>query len=129
VWKSALLHTVKVWSFIFLVSLLLNLVLELGGESALEQFAANNSILAVILTGLVGLVPNCASSVMITQLYIKELISAGAMMAGLLVGAGVGVLVLFRTNRPVWQNVKIVGILYAVGIAAGFLMDLLHITF
>jgi multisubunit Na+/H+ antiporter MnhE subunit len=67
--------------------------------------------------------------VIITQLYIQELISAGAMMAGLLVGAGVGVLVLFRTNRPMWQNVKIVGLLYGISIAAGFLMDLLRITF
>jgi hypothetical protein len=129
IWRSALLHTVKVWGFIFLVSLLLNLMLELGGEAALEQFAANHSVLAVILTGLVGLVPNCASSVIITQLYIQELISAGAMMAGLLVGAGVGVLVLFRTNRPMWQNVKIVGLPYGISIAAGFLMDLLRITF
>lgn len=128
-WKSALLHTVKVWGFIFLVSLLLNLVLELGGEAALEQFVMNHSVLAVVLTGLVGLVPNCASSVIITQLYIKELITAGAMMAGLLVGAGVGVLVLFRTNRPAWQNVKIVGLMYAVGIVAGFIIDLCNITF
>lgn len=129
IWKSALLHTIKVWGFIFLVSVLLNLVLELGGEAALEQFATHHSILAVILTGLVGLVPNCASSVIITQLYVKELISTGAMMAGLLVGAGVGVLVLFRTNRPVQQNLKIVGLLYAVGVVSGFLMDLLHIAF
>ena len=129
IWKSALVHTAKVWGFIFLVSLLLNLVLELGGEAVLEQFAANHSVLAVILTGLVGLVPNCASSVVITQLYLSGLISTGAMMAGLLVGAGVGVLVLLRTNRPMKQNVKIVGLLYAVGVAAGFLMDLLKLTF
>lgn len=128
-WKSALLHTVKVWGFLFLVSLLLNLALELGGEAVLERFAMNNSVLAVVLTGLVGLVPNCASSVIITQLYVNELISAGAMMAGLLVGAGVGVLVLFRTNRPILQNVKILGLLYAVGIAAGCIIDLCGVTF
>lgn len=129
VWKSALLHTVKVFGFIFAVTVLLNLVLECGGESVLEQIASNNSVLAVILTGLVGLVPNCASSVIITQLYLKQFISAGAMMSGLLVSAGVGVLVLFRTNRPLRQNVKITGLLYAMGIAAGFLIDLLRITF
>ena len=127
--KSAFVHTVKVFGFVFIVSVLLNLVLECGGESALEWFADNNSVLAAILTGLVGLVPNCAASIIITQLYLKGLISAGAMMAGLLVGAGVGVLVLFRTNRPMKQNVKIVGLLYAIGVAAGLLIDLIGITF
>ena len=129
IWKSALIHTVKVFGFIFVISMLLNLILECGGESALEWFANNNSFLAAILTGLVGLVPNCAASVIITQLYLKQLISAGAMMAGLLVGAGVGVLVLFRTNRPTKQNVKITGLLYIIGVAAGLVIDLAGITF
>ncbi len=129
VWKSALVHTIKVFGFIFVVSVLLNLVMECGGEDALEWFANNNSVLAAILTGLVGLVPNCAASVIITQLYLNHFISAGAMMAGLLVGAGVGVLVLFRTNRPVKQNVKITALLYAIGVTAGLLIDLIGITF
>ena len=129
IWKSALVHTVKVLGFVFIVSILLNLVLECGGESVLERFANNNSVLAAILTGVVGLVPNCASSVIITQLYLKGVISAGAMMAGLLVSAGVGVLVLFRTNRPIKQNVKITGLLYAIGVVVGLLVDLLRITF
>ena len=129
IWKSSLIHTLKVFGFIFIVSVLLNLVLECGGEDALEWFANNNSVLAAILTGLVGLVPNCAASIIITQLYLKKLIGAGAMMAGLLVGAGVGVLVLFRTNRPVKQNVKIVGMLYAIGVIAGLLIDFIGITF
>ena len=129
IWKSALFHTVKVFGFIFVISMLLNLILECGGESALEWFANNNSFLAAILTGLVGLVPNCAASVIITQLYLKQLISAGAMMAGLLVSAGVGVLVLFRTNRPTKQNVKITGLLYIIGVAAGLVIDLAGITF
>ncbi len=129
VWKSALLHTVKVFGFILAVSILLNLVLEYAGGSWLEQFVTNDSVLTVLLTGIVGLVPNCASSIMITQLYLKNFISAGAMMAGLLVGAGVGVLVLFRTNRPMKQNVKIVGLLYTIGIVVGILIDLCKITF
>ena len=129
VWKSALIHTVKVFGFIFVVSVLLNLVLECGGESALEWFADNHSVLAAIITGIVGLVPNCAASVIITQLYLKNLISTGAMMAGLLVGAGVGVLVLFRTNRPIKQNVKITGLLYAIGVTAGLLIDFIGIVF
>jgi len=129
VWKSAGIHTVKVSGFIFVITVLLNLVLECGGDSVLERIAMHNSVLAVILTGLVGLVPNCAASVIITQLYIKSVISAGAMLAGLLVGAGVGVLVLFRTNRPMRQNVTIVCILYTFGVIAGLLIDFIGITF
>ena len=129
IWKSALVHTMKVFVFIFIVSALLNLVLECGGESALEWLANNHSFLAAIVTGIVGLVPNCAASIIITQLYLNQLISAGAMMAGLLVGAGVGVLILFRTNRPVIQNVKITGLLYIIGVTAGLLIDLIGISF
>lgn len=129
IWKSAFVHTAKVFGFIFMVSMLLNLLMECGGEEALGWFANNHSLLAAVLTGLVGLVPNCAASVIITQLYLKQLISAGAMMAGLLVSAGVGVLVLFRTNRPVKQNVKIVGLLYTLGVAAGLFIDFIGITF
>ena len=129
VWKSALIHTLKVFGFVFAVSVFLNIILECGGERALEWFANNHSALAAILTGIVGLVPNCASSVIITQLYLKGLIGAGAMMAGLLVGAGIGVLVLFRTNRPLKQNIKITALLYALGVTAGLLIDFIGITF
>lgn len=129
IWKSALVHTVKVFGFIFVMTVFLNLILECGGETALEWVANNHSVLAAVLTGLVGLVPNCAASVIITQLYLKQFISAGAMMAGLLVSAGVGVLVLFRTNRPLKQNIKITGLLYAIGVIAGLLIDLVGITF
>lgn len=129
IWKSALVHTVKVFCFIFVMTVFLNLILECGGETALEWVANNHSVLAAVLTGLVGLVPNCAASVIITQLYLKQFISAGAMMAGLLVSAGVGVLVLFRTNRPLKQNIKITGLLYAIGVIVGLLIDLVGMTF
>ena len=129
VWKSALVHTMKVFGFIFLFSALLNLVLECGGEELLEWLADNHSALAAFITGVVGLVPNCAASVIITQLYLKQLISAGAMMSGLLVSAGVGVLVLFRTNRSWKQNLKITGMLYTIGVIAGLLIDLIGMTF
>lgn len=129
IWKSALIHTVKVFGFIFIVSALLHLLLEWGGEDILEGLANNHSVLASILTGIVGLVPNCSASVMITQLYLKQFISTGAMMSGLLVGAGVGVLVLFRTNRPVKQNIKITVLLYVIGVAAGLLIDFMGIRF
>lgn len=129
VWKSAALHTVKVFGFVLAVSIGLNLVLELGGGTALEQFATAHPLLDVLLVGIVGLVPNCAASVLITQLYLGHFIGAGAMMAGLLVSAGVGVLVLFKANRSMKENIKIVGILYTIGIITGFVIDFLSINF
>ena len=107
----------------------LNALLEFGGETVLERFATSYTVLAVLLVAIVGLVPNCAASVLITQLYLKHFISPGAMMAGLLVSAGVGILVLFKTNRSIRQNMTILGLLYVIGITAGFVIDLLQITF
>ena len=127
--KSAFLHAIKVFGFILLVSVALGFVLEFGGEAVLERLATSYAVVAVLLVAIVGLVPNCAASVLITQLYLKHFISPGAMMAGLLVSAGVGVLVLFKANRPIRQNIAIVGVLYGIGIVAGFAIDLLKITF
>jgi len=76
------------------------------------------------LAGIVGLIPNCASSVVITQLYLEGAMGMGAMMAGLLVGSGVGLLVLFRVNHDRKENFKILGLLYGIGVVAGIVMDL-----
>ena len=82
-----------------------------------------------LLAGLVGLIPNCGASVMITELYLKGILGSGQMMAGLLVGAGVGLLVLFRSHRHVKKNLQIMGALYICGIFWGLLIELLKITF
>ena len=78
-----------------------------------------------LLAGLIGLIPNCASSVVITTLYMEGAMSQGAMMAGLLVGSGVGLLVLFRTNRNMKENLKITAMLYVMGVAGGMAVGLL----
>ena len=81
-----------------------------------------------LVAGLVGLIPNCAASVAITQLYLSGVLSAGAMLSGLMTGAGVGLLVLFRTNRPMKDNFVIVGILLGVSVVLGLLMDALGLS-
>jgi hypothetical protein len=86
-------------------------------------------VLGELIAALVGLIPNCASSVVITQLYLDEIISAGAMIAGLLVNAGVGLLVLFRLNRNVKQNIGILSVLYITGVFWGILTELSGIVF
>lgn len=116
---SAVSHTVQVSLFIFLVTFALVLVLETVGEDALAAFLSGNQPLAVFASALVGLVPNCSASVVITQLYLEGVLGFAPLMAGLLTSAGVGYLVLFRTNRHPRENVVIVVGLFLVACVWG----------
>ena len=122
--RSALSHTVQVTIFIFLVTLVLVAVLETAAEPALEALLSGNEVLAVFAAALVGLIPNCAASVVVTQLYLEGVLGFGAMLAGTLVGAGAGFLVLFRTNRSVRENVVILAALYVVAVICGTVITL-----
>ena len=128
IWLSALKHSLVILGWIFGVSLLLNALIALVGEENLGGFIVNMPVVGELLAGLVGLIPNCAASVIITQLYLEGVIGVGPMMAGLLVGAGIGLVVLFKSNDGLKRNLSIVGILYAVGVLAGLLLDLLGVT-
>ena len=127
--KSALKHTLQVTVFIFIIPIVLNGVLEVVGEDALGEFLSANPVLSVFGSALVGLVPNCAASVVIAQLYVSGVLGSGAMLAGLLVSAGVGLLVLVRTNRHWKQNVAIIVGLYAMGVFWGLIANALGIVF
>ena len=82
-------------------------------------------IVGPIIAGLVGLIPNCAGSVILTQLYLEQVISFGSMIGGLLVGSGIGILVLFRVNKDMKENFKILGLLYLIGVICGIIIDLI----
>ena len=99
------------------------------GEEALAGLFTGTPVVGELIAAVVGLIPNCASSVVITQLYLDHIIGAGAMMSGLLVNAGVGLLVLFRLNRDRKQNLKIVGTLYTLGVFWGIIIELAGIVF
>lgn len=124
VWKSALVHTIKIFIFLILVTFGVNLLLEFLGEDVLENLILNQPVIGQLLAGVVGLIPNCAASVVLTRLYLEGAMSFGACMSGLLVGAGVGLLVLFRANRDKKDNLKVVLLLYGIGVAAGILLEL-----
>jgi hypothetical protein len=123
-WLAALIHTLQITVSVFLVSIALNFAMELGGEEVLKSLLTATPVLGCLLAAIVGLVPNCASSVAITQLYLSGVLSAGAMLSGLLVGAGVGVLVLLRVNRPLKDSLRVIGLLFAIGLVAGLAFDL-----
>lgn len=115
-------RTFQVVVFIFVVSVLLNALIALVGEDALASFLSGNAVVATLVSGLVGLVPNCAASVVLTQLYIDGVLGFAPMIAGTLVAGGAGYLVLFRMNGNMRENVAIVGIVYVLGVCAGLVM-------
>lgn len=127
--KSAIHHTVEIFIYIFLISLVLNLLIAWVGEDVLSSIILNRSILGAVIAGLVGLIPNCAASVVITQLYLSGVLSAGAMLAGLLSGTGVGLLVLLRVNDDRKDNLCLIGLLYVISVAAGIAAEIFGITF
>lgn len=127
--SSAVSHTLKVFVYIFLISLALNIIIGLVGEETLAGLFTGAPVVGELIAALVGLIPNCASSVVITQLYLDHIIGAGAMMAGLLVNAGVGLLILFRLNHDRVQNLKIIGTLYGLGVFWGIVIELSGIVF
>lgn len=121
---SALKHTLRIAVFLLLIIFLLNTGIYLIGEERLAGAVSNRPVLANLLAAVVGLIPNCASSVVLTEIYLSDIISVGALLSGLLVNAGVGLLVLFRNNRPVRDSFRVLAILFAIGVLAGLLIDL-----
>ena len=129
IWKSALHHTIEILIYILLVSLVLNLLIAWIGEDMLGSIILNRPIVGSMIAGLVGLIPNCAASVIITKLYLGGVLSAGTMIAGLLSGTGVGLLVLCRVNDNRKENLKLISLLYVTGVVAGIIVEILGITF
>lgn len=127
--RSAIHHTLRIFFYIIIISLILNLVIGVIGEDALAGLFTKMPIAGELAAALVGLIPNCASSVVITELYLCGIIGSGAMMSGLLVNAGIGILVLFRLNRNWKQNACIVGVLYGLGVFWGILIELSGMIF
>lgn len=126
IFRSALHHTLHISLFLLLVMLALNAGVFFIGEERLSGVFSGIPVVGQLLAALVGLIPNCAASVLITQLYLDGVISVGCLFSGLLVGAGVGVILLLRANKKHWkENLCIVVLLYAVGVAVGVLLDLI----
>ena len=123
--KSTLIHTLKTLLFIMLVSFLLNILLHFIGEDNLSKLFLKNSIFGPFISSLLGLIPNCGSSIVITELYLNGAISLGSAMAGLLTGSGVSLLVLFKENKDIKENVTILSLLYGLGVISGIIMELI----
>ena len=126
IFKSALRHTASIIIYIFIVLLVINILVSIIGEDTISEFVSKNVWLGPIVSSLIGLIPNCAASVIITNLYLQGVINVASMIAGLLTGAGVGLIILFRTNKNLKENIKIVVLLYSIGVISGMVLQLIN---
>ena len=124
IFTSALKHTLNITIFIFIITLVLNSIITYIGEDTIAHFISKNVILGPIIAGLIGLIPNCASSVILTELFIENVISMPILISGVAVNAGVGLLVLFKTNKNIKENLSIIVTLYTIGVISGIILEL-----
>lgn len=122
--KSSIIHTVKTLIYIVIITFVLNMLFSYLNEDIIGKLFLKDNIFAALLSSLLGLIPNCAASVMITELYLKGVITIGTCIGGLLTGSGVGLLVLFKNNKNIKENIKIMLIIYLIGSIVGVLINL-----
>lgn len=127
IWKSAIKHTINVFIFIFIISLLLNIAIEYIGEDNLAGIISNKPVISALIASLIGLIPNCASSVILTQLYLSNVLGLAVMVGGLLVNAGVGLIVLFKVNHNQKENILITIGLYLIGVISAIVLQFLGV--
>ena len=125
--KSSLIHTLKIAFFILIITFLINILFHYADLSFLESALKNNKILTPFIASLIGLIPNCASSVMISELYLNNLISLGTTLSGLLTGSGVAIMVLVRKNKNIFENLFIIGLIYIIGVIWGLLFNFIGV--
>ena len=110
--------------FILLVSFILNIIIEYFGDEVVNKIFMNNNFFSPFVASLVGLIPNCASSVVLTELYLQGVLSFGSLIAGVLTGSGVAILVLFKTNKNMKENIFILSLLYLIGVVSGIIINI-----
>ena len=123
IFKSSLIHSIHIFIYILIITFVLNLIIYFIGEDNISAVLTSNTFFGPIIASLIGLIPNCASSVILTKLYLENVLSISTMISGLLVNAGVGLLVLFRVNKNLKENIFITILLYLIGVISGFILS------
>lgn len=123
IFKSSLIHSIHIFIYILIITFVLNLIIYFIGEDNISNILTSNLIFGPIIAGLIGLIPNCASSVILTKLYLENVLNISTMISGLLANAGVGLLVLFRVNKNLKENIFITILLYLIGVISGFILS------
>lgn len=124
---SAIKHTLHITLFIFIITLIINTIFTLLGEKYLSKILLTNNILSPLITSLIGLIPNCAASVILTELYLNKAISLGALIGGLLTSSGSSLLILLKNNKNKKENITIILLLYSLGAISGIIIELINI--
>ena len=122
---SSLKHTLNIVVFILLINFILNICFNYLGQDYLSKILLKDSFFGPFISSLIGLIPNCGASVMLTELYINNAINFGSLISGLLTGSGIAIMILFKTNKHFLENLKIVGILYLIGVLSGIIIELI----
>lgn len=123
--RSTVKHTLNTLLFILIVTFVLNILMEIVGEENLSKIFLKDSVFGPLFSSVIGLIPNCASSVMITELYLNGVISLGSTISGLLTGSGVAMLLLFKENKDIKENIMILGLLYGIGVLSGIIIEII----
>lgn len=129
IFKSSLIHTLKISSYILITTFLLNTLIYYLGEDTISNILLKNNFFGSFLASLVGLIPNCSASIILTELYLSKVITTGMLIGGLLTGSGIGLLVLFKVNKDKKENFFILISIYLIGVLVGIIFDLLKISF
>lgn len=128
IFKSSLKHMFHTLLFIIVVSIIINLLYELVGENLVNKIFMKNNLFGPFIGSLIGLIPNCAASVALTELFLNGAINLGTCIAGLLTGSGVALLILFKANKNLKENISIVTLLYLIGVLIGIFVELMGIV-
>ena len=128
IFLASIKHTLMISLYIFIASIITSLIVNTIGVSSIKSFISKAGILSYICCSIIGLIPNCSASVILTEVYISNIITLGQLFSGLLTGSGIGILILFRVNKSFKKNLLIVSYIYTIGIIMGFIIDLLGIT-
>lgn len=124
---SSIKHTLNIVIFLFITTLIINIVFNYVGEDYLSKVLLKDTILGPFITSLIGLIPNCGASIILTELYLNNAISLSSLIAGLLTGSGTALIVLFKENKNMKENIFIICLLYTLGVISGLILELLNI--
>ena len=123
--KSSIKHTLHIFVYIFVITVIINILIFWIGEENIAHLASNIPVLGNLIASIIGLIPNCASSVILTQLYLQNILTLGCLMSGLLVNSGIGMLVLFKVNKNKKENIAVLMTLFIIGAISGIIIDLI----
>ena len=125
--KSAIKHTINIMLFLLIITFILNLGFYYLGYDKISKLFLKGNLFSSFVSSFIGLIPNCASSVILTKLYLENVISFSSCLSGLLTSSGVALLLLFRVNESKKENFKILLTVYLIGALSGFIIEIINL--